>query len=264
MLLVLIFVSPVFAQWNDCPRGEVNCTGECANFVDTNNDGFCDHSQPEPTVVAVNLTEEVQTENTVGGGDISELITGEELKTKTVGEVAAIYQIDINQFIKSLEQELGGIKVNTNTSFQLMHDNYGLTPSRAKEIAEGLVSGTDEVDITATTTVPRPIKEGKKYYLIPIALILTVLYGFSWYGVKSKKITLLNHRKVWNLGLLVSFTGLAILSILLLLRISFGFIINLPFNITFWHVEFGIIFVCISLFHILWHLAYFKVALKLK
>lgn len=264
-LLFSIFLTvPVFAQWNDCPRGEVNCTGECANFVDTNSDGYCDHSQPEPTVAAVNLAEENQTVEAVGVADVSELITGEELKTKTVQEVATIYGIDINEFIASLEKELGGIKVNPNSSFQLMHDNFGLAPNRVKEIAEGLVNGDNVFKDQITSTETRPIRGGKNYYLFPIALVLTALYGISWYGVKLKKISLMTHRKIWNISLLVSSLGLSILSILLVLRTSLGLIINLPFNITFWHVELGIIFVCISIYHILWHLSYFKMALSPK
>ena len=51
--IIGIFVSsPVLAEdgWNDCPRGEINCVypGECRKYVDTNNDGICDHSQPAP------------------------------------------------------------------------------------------------------------------------------------------------------------------------------------------------------------------------
>ena len=36
--------------WNDCPRGETNCAypGKCRSYVDTNNDGICDRSQPAP------------------------------------------------------------------------------------------------------------------------------------------------------------------------------------------------------------------------
>ena len=38
----------VSAQWNDCPFGEVECSGQCGQFVDTDGDGICDHSQLPP------------------------------------------------------------------------------------------------------------------------------------------------------------------------------------------------------------------------
>ena len=50
LFLCLWFISkPVFA-WDDCPVGEVNDSfpGECARYIDTDNDGICDHSQPAP------------------------------------------------------------------------------------------------------------------------------------------------------------------------------------------------------------------------
>jgi len=36
--------------WDDCPRGETNCEypGICRRYIDTNNDGICDHGQPAP------------------------------------------------------------------------------------------------------------------------------------------------------------------------------------------------------------------------
>ena len=36
--------------WSDCPRGITNCAypGKCRSYIDTNNDGICDHSQPAP------------------------------------------------------------------------------------------------------------------------------------------------------------------------------------------------------------------------
>ncbi len=36
--------------WNSCPRGQTDCTypGECRSYIDTNNDGICDRSQPNP------------------------------------------------------------------------------------------------------------------------------------------------------------------------------------------------------------------------
>lgn len=43
----------VGASWNDCTRGNIDdpCyyPGDCNQYIDTNSDGICDHSQPEPT-----------------------------------------------------------------------------------------------------------------------------------------------------------------------------------------------------------------------
>jgi len=37
-------------SWNDCPKGLVNdpYPGECKDYIDTDGDGICDHSEPPP------------------------------------------------------------------------------------------------------------------------------------------------------------------------------------------------------------------------
>ncbi len=48
--VVMVMRIPGVSAWDDCPRGLVNdpYPGECSRYTDTNNDGICDHSQPEP------------------------------------------------------------------------------------------------------------------------------------------------------------------------------------------------------------------------
>ena len=61
LLVLFLFVGfvPLVSAWDDCPRGLVNDTypGACSRYIDTNKDGICDHSQPEPiTGAAVKIT----------------------------------------------------------------------------------------------------------------------------------------------------------------------------------------------------------------
>ena len=96
------------------------------------------------------------------------------------------------------------------------------------------------------------------YHLVPISLILILLYFITHILSKKKIISVVNHRKIWNVLLLVSFLVSGILGILLVIEINFGIRISSPFNILFWHVETGITMFAISIFHTLWHWAYFK------
>jgi len=63
---LLLKPSIVFA-WDDCPKEMVNdpYPGECARYIDTDNDGICDHSQPAPDNRVENLqdVEEVTKNN---------------------------------------------------------------------------------------------------------------------------------------------------------------------------------------------------------
>ncbi len=96
------------------------------------------------------------------------------------------------------------------------------------------------------------------YHLIPISLLLIILYAITHILSKKKIVSVVKHRKIWNILLLITFLVSGILGILLVIRINFGIAIPLPFNILFWHVEVGIAMFVISIFHTLWHWAYFK------
>lgn len=52
--------------------------------------------------------------------------------------------------------------------------------------------------------------------------------------------------------------------LLLVIRLSYGMIGRLPFDVLFWHVEAGLGFTVVAMFHILWHGAYFALMFKRK
>lgn len=70
MLLIVVLLGLVLfcAGWADCTKGEVNCTypGLCSQYIDTNNDGICDHSQPDPATTTT-LSNTVTTESAIPG-----------------------------------------------------------------------------------------------------------------------------------------------------------------------------------------------------
>lgn len=102
------------------------------------------------------------------------------------------------------------------------------------------------------------------YNFLPISLILIFFYALGSFLVKMKVISLVNHRKIWNILLLITFLISGVLGILFMIRLNFGWEITLPFNILFWHIETGIAMTFISIFHIIWHWPYFKKLFKFK
>lgn len=102
------------------------------------------------------------------------------------------------------------------------------------------------------------------YHLVPISLILILLYFVTHILSKKKIISVVNHRKIWNILLLATFLISGLLGILLIIEINFGVNFSLPFNMLFWHVEVGIAMFVISIFHTFWHWAYFKNLLGVK
>jgi len=251
ILLISVLISTTVLAWEDCPIGEVTCEGECGLFVDADNNGICDRSQSVPEEKSGDLAQAEITE------ELHDLISGQELKTKTVSEVAEIYEIDKDQYAEKLYEYLG-VKINPEDSFQLLHDNYRLEPSVAKDIAVAISLGGENM------LEPTQKQGGMVYHFLPISFLLTLLYLTSHVLSQKKIISIVNHRKFWNILLLITFLISAIFGILLVIRINSGKITPLRFNVLFWHVEMGIAMTAISIFHILWHWAYFKNLFNIK
>ena len=200
ILVLSVFTPLTSLAWNDCPYNETNCTspGLCSDYIDTDNDGICDHSQPAPadrnTTDTDSKTAPENIENTTEDTNESELISGKDLKTKTVGEIA---------------------KINNK-------------------------------------------KTERTYHALPITLFLIVLYFISFILSKLKIISLIAHKKIWNVFLLIAFLVSGFSGMLLIIRLNSNFVIPWPFNLLFWHVETGIAMFIISLFHIIERRTYFK------
>lgn len=102
------------------------------------------------------------------------------------------------------------------------------------------------------------------YNVIEILLLVGGLYGASWALAKKGFFSIVAHRKIWNLVLLVFFIVAAFLGLMLAIRISYGLQLpNYP-NALFIHVEAGIAMAAISIFHVLWHWKYYASFLRRK
>lgn len=182
LILFLLILAPVSVlAWDDCPHGEVDCSypGECSRYIDTDNDGMCDHSQLAPEK-----------------------------------------------------------RINNEAQEQPEKQN--------------------------TSNLSKDKQSGRAYHLFSITLTLIFFYLLSHILSKKKIISVANHRKIWNILLLVTFLISGLLGIILIIKINYSLVFSLPFNDLFWHVEAGIAMFVISIFHCLWHWPYFKNIFKLK
>ncbi|MBN2880882.1 hypothetical protein JXM83_02405 [Candidatus Woesearchaeota archaeon] len=239
--LLVIFANFAFAV-NDCPSGydEGECIRPCGLYTDQDSNYICDHSQDELYLKPVLTTESVQ--------EIE--LTGQEVKSMTVEEVAKVYSIDVNQYIQELEEYIKK-PVSKDSSFQLMHDNYGMEPSIAKDIAISLQTNNIQYEISAP-------KETSKYKFLTISIITIIAYVITFTLQKTKKIQTLLHKRIWNVVLLITFVVSGILGLLLVIRINYGWALTLPFNMLYWHVEAGTVMAWITIFHIFEHLNFYK------
>ncbi len=227
--LFLPFVS--FAQWNDCPHGKTDGScehpGECGRYTDTNGDKICDHSQEEPVV-----------DSTIKGQSGQKVVE----KDASVGS------------IKNDEEMVAETGDNLNGSSKIVVEASGDLNGNGDVVAGHKVALGD-----------KKVKQRQnKYPLWNIVLGLSVFYALTYFLAKKNVITMINHKKIWNILLTISFLALAVTSVLLIIQFNSGKIFSLGFNILYWHVITGIIMMVIALSHIGWHWRYYKSIFKVR
>jgi hypothetical protein len=107
IIVILGFISMpgTILAWDDCAKGLVNdpYPGECARYIDTDNDGICDHSQPAPEDRQVNeQNTETTTDTLANESDLNSLE-----KVQSVETMALISQNQDNKPIKKLIPVVG-------------------------------------------------------------------------------------------------------------------------------------------------------------
>lgn len=93
-----------------------------------------------------------------------------------------------------------------------------------------------------------------------LIIFITTLssYFLSLFLVKIKKINLIQHRRFWNLILLISFLASCLLGLFLAFSIDNQLSLGWYLPLIWYHVEFGIVMALVSIFHFIWHIPYYK------
>lgn len=247
ILFMLLFPLGVGAQ--TCPFGLENdpAPGSCSRFIDENTNALCDLSE-----VPLDVQEEAEE---------VEYISGEELKLYTVAQVADMYGVSASAYAEKLATYTKQ-SVTVNDSLQFLHDEYGLCSGVAGSIALDLKNtSVSESNIPGGEQVQE--HRGKEIFdIVPITLVLLAFYFLTYFLARKNKITMLTHRRIWNVLLLITFLISGILGLLLAIRINYGWSVQVPFNMTEIHVEAGIAMMIITFFHIAWHWRYYACMFK--
>ncbi len=131
--------------------------------------------------------------------------------------------------------------------------------------SDDLNDNKNNIDNQETILSSKKIKQRQnKYPLWNIVLGLSVFYALTYFLAKKNVITMINHKKIWNILLTISFLALAVTSVLLIIQFNSGKAFSLGFNILYWHVITGIIMMVITLFHMGWHWRYYKSIFKIR
>ncbi len=253
-ILFFCFFIIVGFSWNDCPFGMVNDTypGECGKYIDTNNNGICDHSEPAPNNSVLDQT---QTE------EFEIPISGKELKQMTIKQICELLKFDEKQcdeFLFKLKKHYNANEINKNTLIQYLHDNYNAEPSTIKNILKEIVLKNNiqlkEKQEYQYQTKVESEEEKRESTALAFGLFTIVFYIVTKIMVKYKKMNPITFRKIWNWILLISFTLLTISTILLIMKIYTLYTIK---TIELHEIS-GIVLIIASLFHIWERRKFFK------
>jgi hypothetical protein len=249
------FLFPTSAlAWDNCPKGLVNdpYPGRCGRYTDTNSDGICDLSQPQPVASTTTTTKPNDTTTT----------TVAVATTTTSGEPPT-----------------GDCPLGPCSGCGACLSIGAVSASASQtDIASGAaVAGAAlAVSSNSTTTSTTPPASGANtastgsgsfslfthYNVSPIAIGFFLVYAVSFFLYKTKRIKTSVHRKVWNVLLLATFLITGIFGLILTIQLDYTLPFTIPFNLLFWHVEAGIVMTLISLFHIGWHFNYYRNLLR--
>lgn len=233
LVLSLLAYSLGFPQqalaWDDCPLGMTNdpYPGACRRYVDTNNDGLCDHSQPQPAAT-----------------------TTTELAAPVAGTPTSAAAGEPPSGDCPLGPCLG-----CGACF--------LIPAANSTSDSGLAA----VGLVEPGNLPSDPDSGgsllmTRYMVSPIAIGFFLIYFASFVLYKTKRMRVTTHRKIWNVLLLATFLVTGVFGLILAIQLDYELPFKFPFNLLFWHVEAGIVMTLISFFHLGWHLNYYRNLLR--
>ncbi|HUV00594.1 MAG TPA: hypothetical protein VMW32_06510 [Bacteroidales bacterium] len=96
------------------------------------------------------------------------------------------------------------------------------------------------------------------YHVVSTLFTALVLYLTSYFFYRIGFYSLQVHRKLWNSALVIAFIITALAGVFLALQISHKWNLSFVKTILKWHAEAGIGLAAIGIFHLIWHLSYFK------
>ncbi len=95
------------------------------------------------------------------------------------------------------------------------------------------------------------------YPLFPISILVILFYSLSFAFSRMGLVSRSNHRKFWNVLLLIAFLISGLIGLLMVVKTNYKLVIPFYDQLVGYHVGFGIGMAFIGFFHLWWHLKYY-------
>lgn len=222
-LFLTILLCTATTAWAQQDCPQVDCPGICGRFVDADGDAFCDHGRLSAQEKnAASAEQPAQTTK-----------TPEPKKTIAAG----------NEVTAATQKE-------------------AVVVPEAEASRENITVEDAAENVTEAEEAPAEPTKPFRYPLFTILGITLGLYLFTFILVKTGKISKPTHRKIWNVTLGITCLGSCLIGLLLAFLINYGYRPTWYVSILHWHVYLGIAMTLIAIFHIFWHVEYFKAIFK--
>lgn len=245
IITLFILIIPLQAK-AQCPWNRVNCSHGCGRHIDENGDGFCDHS-----IIDKSLLQPKEEEKEV----LKEIQQQEKIKKEEPTEIS------INKSQKNQKDKHNGIGLNKKNNETNSSQNENTANKKSETIDNQKIQDTITEE-KIIIPIQKPSQKAKPYDLILISFITFVLYSITFILSKLNLLRKIYHRRIWNFILLLTFLLSCLLGFFLVIQINYDFVMEWFRTVLYWHVQIGISMTIISVFHIFWHLKYFKNLLK--
>lgn len=218
----IVFISGLAAQTQPTCH-QIDCPGRCGMFTDENGDACCDYGQ---------------------------LSSKEKMLQPSVSEDDSKNDTTQRQVKQSPQKE----------------DKFNLSEKQDSIIEADIGTSNERAPTECPEAAPEEVQKKSRfdtpYHLISISGGLILIYIITLILINKKIITRATHQKIWNSLLAITFLVSGLLGLLLVFFINYNYIPSYYMDIKVIHVEFGIGMAIICIFHLLWHLKYYKAIFK--
>lgn len=247
ILFLLVFLFTFLSYNNNihaqCPRGKVNCEGECGRFIDEDGDGHCD----------LPFVGKEKPKRQSSQQDVPQIKANpKKIEPKKQVEDTSDKELIIDSLVPEIIIDGEDTVVEAVVVSIVNRENPNSKRNRSDK--------DDEDDIENVDLVKTP----KPYRLVAITSITLLAYFLTMILVRAGRIKRITHRKIWNSILLITFLMSCLLGFLLVIQINYDVLKSLYLLNLKIHVEFGIAMTLVAIIHILWHLTYFKKLIRTK
>lgn len=243
IITLFILLIPLHSN-AQCPWNRVNCSHGCGRHIDENGDGFCDYSIIDKSLLQPKEEKEVVKE-----------IQQEDKTLKEESKEISIHKSHAPPKGKHNGKGLNNRnKANKQTNSTQNENVLHTKPETTNN--HSIKDQTTETNINPP--IQKPAQKAKPYDLILISFITLFLYSITFTLTKLHLMRKIYHRRIWNFTLLLTFLVSCLFGFFLVIQINYDFVMEWFRTVLYWHVQIGISMTLISVFHIFWHLKYFK------